>query len=154
MALPISSSDLPPEWGRWLAVCIGALAAGLLLLFALVLLVDPYDSGRFGLLGIEGVDDGTPDRDRQPCTRCNFDSAVIGNSTAQMLKPAELSQATGLRFVQLYVPAPVPASSSPCSISSCATMRASARWCSLLTPGGAPIIQSNCRWRVSVLALW
>ena len=57
MALPITASDSSPEWGRCLAVCIGTLAAGLLLLFALMLLVDPYDSGRFGLLGIDGVDD-------------------------------------------------------------------------------------------------
>ena len=41
----------------------------------------------------------TASRARDP----QFDSAVIGNSTAQMLDPAELSRATGLRFVQLYL---------------------------------------------------
>jgi hypothetical protein len=73
--------------------------------FALVLIVDPYDSGRVGLLGIKGVNDASPrtanaSRARDP----QFDSAIIGNSTGQLIKPAELSRLTGLRFVQLTVP--------------------------------------------------
>ena len=49
-----------------------------------------------------GVDDEAPltanaSRARDP----QFDSAIIGNSTGQLLNPAELSQATGMRFVQL-----------------------------------------------------
>ncbi len=56
-------------------------------MLALILIVDPYDSG-FGLLGIKGVDDASPrtanaSRARDP----QFDSAVIGNSTGQLLKP-------------------------------------------------------------------
>ena len=43
------------EWGRWLATFLGALALGAASVFAFVLAVDPYDSGRVGLLGIEGV---------------------------------------------------------------------------------------------------
>ena len=75
-----------------------------------------------------------------------FDSAIIGNSTAQMLKPAELSQSDRLALrAALCDRRQSRASSSPWWIFSCATMRASARWCSLLTPGGAPIIQSNRR---------
>ena len=104
MVLPITSSDTSPEWGRCLAACIGTLGAGLLLVFALMLLVDPYDSGRFGLLGTIGVDDrNTMTATASRARDVNFDSAIIGNSTAQMLEPAELSKATGLRFVQLYV---------------------------------------------------
>jgi hypothetical protein len=64
--------------------------------------VDPYDSGRFGWLGIEGVGDANPrianaSRARDP----QFDSAVIGDSTAMLLGPAELSQKVGARFVKL-----------------------------------------------------
>jgi hypothetical protein len=104
MSLPTTSSDMSAEWGRCLAACLGTLGTGLLLVFTLMILVDPYDTGRFGLLGIEGVNDhntftATPSRARDS----SFDSAIIGNSTAQMLEPAELSKATGLRFVQLYV---------------------------------------------------
>jgi hypothetical protein len=92
-------------WIRWLATFAGALAFGAAAVFALVLTVDPYDSGRVGLLGIKGVNDTSPRtanasraRDQQ------FDSAVFGNSTGQLLKPAELSRLTGLHFVQLTVP--------------------------------------------------
>ena len=37
-----------------------------------------------------------------------FDSAIFGNSTGQLLKPAELSQATGAHFVQLVAPGAYP----------------------------------------------
>ena len=102
-----SRSDITEgaEWGRWLGVFLSALALGAALVFALVLAVDPYDSGRVGILGIAGVDDATPrtanaSRARDP----QFDSAVIGNSTGQLLKPSELSALTAKRFVQLTVP--------------------------------------------------
>ena len=102
-----SSSDVADatEWGRWLVVFLGALSLGAALIFAFVLAIDPYDSGRVGILGIRGVDDASPrtanaSRARDP----QFDSAVIGNSTGQLLKPGELSGLTGKRFVQLTVP--------------------------------------------------
>jgi hypothetical protein len=111
MSSSISSSDAviaPSEastWGRWLATFVVALALGAAAVFALVSIVDPYDSGRVGLLGIKGVNDASPrtanaSRARDP----QFDSAVIGNSTGQLLKPAELSRLTGLHFVQLTTP--------------------------------------------------
>ena len=104
MSLLTTSSDDAIGWGRCLAACLGALAISALLLFVAMLLIDPYDSGRFGWLGIAGVDD----RDTYTATASHardaeFDSAVIGNSTAQLLDPAELSRATGMRFVQLYL---------------------------------------------------
>jgi hypothetical protein len=104
MALPTTGSDSSTEWGRCLAACLGALGIGGLLLLAFMIAVDPYDAGKFGLLGIDGVDD----RDTHTATAsrardASFDSAVIGNSTAQLLDPTELSHATGLRFVQLYL---------------------------------------------------
>src|SRR5438477_7092469 len=109
MSSSISSSDIVAvdsgAWGRWLATFLGALALGAAAIFALVLAVDPYDSGRFGILGITGVVDESPrtanaSRARDP----QFDSAVFGNSTGQLLKPSELSQLTGSSFVQLTVP--------------------------------------------------
>ena len=70
----------------------------------LLIAVDPYDSGRSACFGIEGVDDASPrtanaSRARDP----QFDSAIIGNSTGQLLKPADCRESTGLRFVQLTV---------------------------------------------------
>jgi hypothetical protein len=107
MSSSTSSSDLAeaaPAWGRWLATFVATLAVAGALVFALILIVDPYDSG-FGLLGIKGVDDASPrtanaSRARDP----QFDSAVIGNSTGQLVKPSELSQLTGTKFVQLTTP--------------------------------------------------
>lgn len=98
-----TSSDDEIGWRRCLVACLGALGVSAFLLFAGLLLIDPYDSGR-GWLGIEGIDD----RDTHTATAsrardAQFDSAVIGNSTAQLLNPADLSQSTGLRFVQLYL---------------------------------------------------
>jgi len=98
-----TSSEDEAGWRRCLIACLGALGISALLLFAVLLLIDPYDSGR-GWLGIDGVDD----RDTHTATAsrardAQFDSAVIGNSTAQLLNPADLSQSTGLRFVQLYL---------------------------------------------------
>lgn len=105
-----ATSDLTAEWGRCLAACLGTLGLGALLLLAVMIAVDPYDTGKFGLFGINGVDDrdthtATASRARDP----QFDSAIIGNSTAQMLNPADLSRATGLRFVQLYLTGGSPA---------------------------------------------
>lgn len=110
MDLPISNSDSSLEWSRCLAACVGTLGIGALLLFIFLIAVDPYDGGKFGLLGIDGVDDRnsfTAVASRARDT--NFDSAIIGNSTAMLLDPVGLSQATGLRFVQLSVVGGTPA---------------------------------------------
>lgn len=98
-----TGSDDEVGWRRCLVACLGALGISALLLFVALLLVDPYDCGR-GSLGIDGVDD----RDTRTATAsrardAQFDSAIIGNSTAQLLNPADLSQSTGQRFVQLYL---------------------------------------------------
>jgi hypothetical protein len=84
--------------------CVGALGLGALLLFAFMIMVDPYDSGTFGWLGIDGVDDrNTHTATASRARDADFDSAIIGNSTAMLLDPGELSRATGRRFVQLSV---------------------------------------------------
>jgi hypothetical protein len=104
-----SSSDTDPGWGKSITVCLGTLMGAAVLVLALMVAVDPYDSGKLGLLGIDGVDNRltqitAASRARDP----NFNAAIFGNSTAQMIEPAELSRATGLRFVQLYTTGSVP----------------------------------------------
>jgi hypothetical protein len=74
-------------------------------LFLLLLLIDPYDSARFPSFGIVGVDDHNPrtanvSRGRDP----RFNAAIVANSTGQLLQPARLDAATGLRFMQLATP--------------------------------------------------
>lgn len=113
MALPTTSSDPSADaaaWDRCLKACIGTLGIGLFVVFSFMILVDPYDSGRFGLLGIDGMADrNTTTATVSRARDANFDSAVIGNSTAQLLDPVELSRATGLKFVQLRVNGASPA---------------------------------------------
>jgi hypothetical protein len=102
-----SSSDL--AFGRCLVACFATLGIGALLILVLMIAVDPYDSGRFGWLGIAGVTDkieSTADASRARDPR--FDSAIFGDSTGQLLNPARLSQATGARFVQLVAPGAYP----------------------------------------------
>jgi hypothetical protein len=104
MTSSTSASDTV-HWRRWLAV-FGAVFFGLgALLFTLLLLIDPYDTGRFPSFGLVGVRDRSmrtadASRGRDP----HFEAAVVGNSTAQILNPYRLSELTGLRFIQLSIP--------------------------------------------------
>lgn len=104
-----SSSETDPGWGRSITACMGTLIGAAVLVLALMVIVDPYDSGKLGLLGIDGVDNRltqitAASRARDP----NFNAAILGNSTAQMIEPAELSRATDLHFVQLYTTGSAP----------------------------------------------
>jgi hypothetical protein len=104
-----STSSSDTAYGRCLTACFGALGLGALSILVLMMAVDPYDSGRFGWLGIEGVSDkialtANASRARDP----HFDAAIFADSTGQLLNPAELSQATGARFVQLVAPSASP----------------------------------------------
>jgi hypothetical protein len=92
-------------WRRWLVVFAAAYFGAGALLFALLLLIDPYDTGRFPSFGIVGIADKSmrtadASRGRDP----HFNAAVIGNSTGQRLDPYRLSQASGFRFIQLSIP--------------------------------------------------
>jgi hypothetical protein len=102
-----STSDSEParQWRRWLAVFGGVFFGLGALLFVLLLLIDPYDTGRFPSLGLIGVRDRSmrtadASRGRDP----HFNAAVVGNSTAQIINPYRLSELTGLRFIQLSIP--------------------------------------------------
>jgi len=103
----ISSSDAAPAapWRRWLAIFGSVLVGAGVVGYLFLLVVDPFDTGRFPSLGLSGIVDESPrtanaSRGRDP----RFDSAIIGSSTGQPLDPARLSQATGLSFVQLTTP--------------------------------------------------
>ncbi|HLZ01320.1 MAG TPA: hypothetical protein VKR55_04115 [Bradyrhizobium sp.] len=107
----ISNSDRYPasDWSRCLTAGVRAFLIGVFLLSALIFAVDPYDSGRFGLLGITGVDDKLPYTANASRARDGrFDSAIFGDSTGQLIRPAELSPATAKHFVQLVAPGATP----------------------------------------------
>lgn len=89
-------------WRRYWTTTLMAAAAVLAVLYAGILAIDP-----FGTLGL------TPWIDRQPMARDKrfavpalarnerFDSAVIGSSTARLLRPEFLDRAFGASFVNL-----------------------------------------------------
>jgi hypothetical protein len=90
---------------RFATTAVGA-AFGLLAgVFALIVLSDPYGTGRFAAWSIDGTFDSAPRFAHAARVRdARFDSAIIGNSTAQLLAPERLNDLTGHRFVQLTVP--------------------------------------------------
>lgn len=80
------------------AIVFATLAASLVVL-------DPYDTGRFALLKAQGVPAQAPrtahaSRGRDPA----FEAAILGNSHIQILSPEELTRQTGIPFVSLAVP--------------------------------------------------
>jgi hypothetical protein len=105
MTSSTSASEPARQWRRWLAVFGGVFFGLGGLLFALLLLIDPYDTGRFPTFGLAGVRDRSmrtadASRGRDP----HFNAAVVGNSTAQIINPYRVSELTGLRFIQLSIP--------------------------------------------------
>jgi len=112
--LPSLASQVPSDrraetgerqWRRfaatYLAVFFGCLSA----LFALLILVDPFDSGRSPFSIAAGVSDGDSRFARASNGRDpQFDAAIFGNSRGIALSPARLSAASGLAFVQMTVP--------------------------------------------------
>jgi hypothetical protein len=113
MSLSTSSSDQLERiedaasiaWRHWLVVFCGAFFGIAALLFAFLVLVDPYDTGRFPSFGIVGVLDRSPRTAHASFGRDpQFTASVIGNSSGQLIDPTRLSQGTGLRFTQLTTP--------------------------------------------------
>lgn len=94
-----------PAWRRWLLVfCATFLGAGAFLYISM-LAVDPYDTDRFPNLGLVGINDINPRTANASRGRdLRFNASIIGNSTGQNINPYTLSDATGLRFLQLTIP--------------------------------------------------
>jgi hypothetical protein len=91
--LPAVTEPLPDRvWRRFALTFLGLFGGGVGLLYVALLVIDPYDTGRFPTFMKTGV----------------VDAAVIGNSRGQMLDPAKLSALTGMDFVQLTTPASGP----------------------------------------------
>jgi hypothetical protein len=92
-------------WRRYVVRFVAVFVATLVVAFAFIILIDPYDSGRFPSIGIEGISDTTQRTANVSLGRSRkFDAAVFGNSHGQLLDPARLTQQTGSSFVQLSVP--------------------------------------------------
>lgn len=92
-------------WPRFALLLSLVAAVLMLLLTALAYLLDPYDTGRPGLVASKGLRPQGPrtanaSRGRDPA----FSAAILGNSHVQMLGPERLDAATQARFVSLIVP--------------------------------------------------
>ena len=93
------------EWLTFARIFLLTFGVGLTLLYLFILLIDPFGTGWFPALPIAGINDEDPRtadvyRARDP----QFDSAIIGNSTGQLLSPARLAEGNGPKFVQLTIP--------------------------------------------------
>jgi hypothetical protein len=121
-------------WRRFAFLFVGVFVTVVGVAYAFIILVDPYDSGRFVPFGLRSPYDGTTNRpadltgsiptsgavssgpsfgDTDTSQRTSnvalgrsprFNAAIFGNSHGQLLSPQRLSRATGLNFVQLTVP--------------------------------------------------
>lgn len=94
-----------PNWRRFIAVTLGTFVAALAALVGFVLLADPYDTGRLTPFDRGGITLAGPRLTFASLGRdAHFDSAIIGNSTIQLLSPERLAQRGAGRFVQLSIP--------------------------------------------------
>ena len=121
-------------WRRFALLFLGVFATVVGIAYAFIILVDPYDSGRFVSFGLRspyedsanrladvtggipasgtassGVSFGDTDTSQRTSNVAlgrspRFNAAIFGNSHGQLLSPERLSRATGLAFVQLTVP--------------------------------------------------
>jgi hypothetical protein len=96
-------------WRRFALTFLGVFGGGVGFLYLALLVIDPYDTGRFPTFMKSGVvDEGQRTSNASHGRDPRFTAAVIGNSRGQMLDPAKLSAATGMDFVQLTTPASGP----------------------------------------------
>jgi hypothetical protein len=92
-------------WRGCIARFLVTVVAVLALTLAFIILIDPYDSGRFPNLGIVGVSDTNQRTEYVSLGRSDkFNAAVFSDSHGQLLDPERLTQATALSFVQLSIP--------------------------------------------------
>lgn len=103
------AADVAP-WSRWLMIFVTVTILGATTLWCAVIALDPFSTGR--LTPIRRIDIASKNtllghaaRVRDP----RFNAAIIGNSHAIPLDPKRIGDATGLRFVQLGIPAILPA---------------------------------------------
>ncbi|MGZ5896615.1 MAG: hypothetical protein ACXWJ6_10250 [Xanthobacteraceae bacterium] len=99
------SGEEARHWRRFVLVFALTFAVGLAAVLAFLVVVDPYDTGRFPTFMPTGSDDtqqnvNTASRGRNP----DFNAAIVGNSHGQLIDPDRLSQLTGAKFIQLTTP--------------------------------------------------
>ncbi len=98
-----------PAWRRWLIAFALFSTVGLALLYAFIVLVDPYTTGRFALTQrLDRVSKNQFFAKASIIRDPQFDAAILGASTAGSLDPAPIGAASGLKVVQLAFYGTVP----------------------------------------------
>ena len=92
-------------WRRFVMTFLAVLLGGLAILYALIVVIDPYDTGRYPTFMPTGVSD----ENQQTASASNgrnptFDAAVFGNSHGMLLSPRRLKNSTGFAFQQMTSP--------------------------------------------------
>jgi hypothetical protein len=104
----MNSSISASERRRWRQVLTLYLASLLVLGAAvggLIVTLDPYDTGRFSLFASKGVPSFGPRLTAASRARRRaIDTAIIGNSTIQLIDPARVSAESGRHVVSLTIP--------------------------------------------------
>jgi hypothetical protein len=95
-------TSIDAAWWRTALAWIGAFAGTLALVLISVIVIDPYDSGRFPTF----MPAGSPD-ERQPTIGISrgrdprFNAVLLGSSRGALVDPRRISALTGFRFVEM-----------------------------------------------------
>lgn len=102
MSSSTSSSEPAERWRRFFRLAAGTTAVAVAVLYAFVVLVDPWGSLPMDL-PLDRVPVTSNQRFAYPVLARSeaFDSAIFGTSTSRLLRPAALNPAFGARFANL-----------------------------------------------------
>ena len=91
-----------PSWPSYLRTFVITAVVSVIAMYLFIALVDPYDNVPFSL-PLEREPISTNQRFAYPslARKAEFDSAIIGTSTARLLKPERLNKLTGDNWVNL-----------------------------------------------------
>ncbi len=109
MSLSTSSSDAASHWRRFFCLAAGTAALAIIVIYAFVVLVDPFDTLSLSPPLQRGLVASNQRFSYPSVARSErFDSAVFGTSTSRLLRPDLLDTEFGGRFANLAMNAATP----------------------------------------------
>lgn len=105
-----SAADTQP-WRKWLVAFLGTTVALGIAVYAAVVLIDPFATGRFTpIKSIELASNNARLLKAGLVRDPRFDGAIFGSSTGYPLDPKRIGDASGWRVAQFAIPASLPPS--------------------------------------------
>ena len=105
------SPDDARRWRQWLAAFLLTTFVLGVLMYAGVVLMDPFSTGRFALSQSVDIASRNPRLFKRSVARDpRFDAAIFGSSTGYPLDPQKIGGVTGWQVAQLAIPASLPPS--------------------------------------------